>query len=276
MRVKILISLLLIVCGTLCISAQSSPGIQSARMHALAGSGMTLEGIDAAYANPAGLAWHRTTMLHAGSAQSFGLAPLTQGNAAAALQVTKAGLLFATAGQFGFAAFQEREISVGYAMQLGEGLTAAARFDVTQLTIEGYGNAMLPGFLLGMQYRIGNTWRVGAAVRNPVQIATHTEITLPVLLSIGASYHPSEEVSVYGEMTKDIDFPVRMRLAVEYRIIDALILRVGMAGNPGTFHAGVGIGVRKSLRIDLGAGYHAQLGMTPSIGVVYTTVPARS
>lgn len=251
--------------------SQSDPGVNSARSHALAGVGMTLDDIDAVYANPAGLTSLEQTTVHVGSARSFGLSPLTQGNAAVALEVGKQNILFMRVGQFGFDAYQERQIGIGYAMQFAENLSGAVRFDLYQLSIEGYGSAMLPGFLLGLQYKLGSTLSFGVTARNPIEIATHEAVTLPTVLAIGMAYHPSENVTLFTEIEKDIDFSPRLRFAVEYDIIEALVARIGAASNPGTFHAGVGYRIRQNLRIDLGAGYHTLLGFTPAIGIVFAS-----
>jgi long-subunit fatty acid transport protein len=269
-RIKILITCIPLACIVLHCGGQSDPGVTSARAHGMAGIGMTLDAIDAVYSNPAGLSGIERTSLHAGSAQSFGLSPLTQANAAAAIRTGENGILFMRAGQFGFSAYQERQLGLGYAMSLSDNLNAALRFDLYQFSIEGYGSAMLPGFLLGIQYKLGNVLSFGAAVRNPVEITTHDAITLPATLSAGLSYRPTEAVGLYAEIEKDIDFSPRLKFGVEYRIVDALELRVGSASNPGTFHAGVGLRVRESLSIDLGAGYHVQLGFTPALGIGFT------
>lgn len=253
------------------IAAQSDPGVNSARSHGLAGIGMTLDNIDAVYSNPAGLTSLEHTTVHVGSARSFGLSPLTQANAAVAIGTGKDNKLFIRVGQFGFDAYQERQIGLGYAMQFSDHVSAALRFDLYQMSIEGYGSAMLPGFLLGIQYKLGNALSFGVTARNPVEIATHDAITLPTVLAIGMAYHPSESVTLYTEIEKDIDFEPRIRVAVEYSLIDALVVRVGAAGNPGTFHAGVGLNIRENLRIDLGAGYHTLLGFTPAIGIVFAS-----
>jgi hypothetical protein len=269
MPAKVVVGWLAVLLLPLMALAQSDPGINSARSHALAGVGMTLDGIDALYSNPAGLTGLTATTLHAGSAQSFGLSALTQANAAAALKTGENSVLFIRAGQFGFDAYNERQFSVGYAMQLAEQLSAALRFDAYQFSIEGYGSAMLPSFLAGIQYRLGSSLRFGAAVRNPVVFSTHDAITLPTVLSVGGSYHPSEDVGIYLELEKDVDFSPRIKLAVEYRIADPLTIRAGTAGNPGTFHAGIGLNVRENFRIDVAAGYHVQLGFTPAISLAF-------
>lgn len=266
----------LLILVPLTIHSQSDPGVYSARAFGMAGVGVTLDGIDAAYFNPAGLTSLAGTSLHGGSGRSFGLSPLTQANAAGAVRTGKENFFFARLSQFGFASYQERLIGVGYAMQLEKRMRFAARFDVYQIGIEGYGTAFLPGFSIGMQYYVGNHLRLGACIQNPVEISTHEAITLPVKIAAGASYHPSEHVGVYFEVEKDIDFDPRVKVAVEYRIIDVLFLRAGLAGNPGSFHSGVGLLVRDKLRIDIGTGYHPQLGFTPVLGLAYTDTRSRS
>jgi hypothetical protein len=178
-------------------------------------------------------------------------------------------MLFGTLSQFGFSSYQERQIGVGYSMQLEQSLSAALRFDIYQFSIDGYGSAMLPGFLIGIQYQPTQGLIIGVIARNPIEISTHEAITLPTVLSVGAAFHASQSATIYLEVEKDIDYSPRVRIAAEYQIVDALVLRLGVAGNPGTFHAGFGLNALEKLRIDLGAGYHPVLGFTPAIGLAY-------
>ncbi len=253
--------------------AQSDPGILSARSHALGGIGAALQEIESVYANPAGLAGIRGTAVHMGSSQSFGLGPLTQVSAGIARQIGRHHAVFARAGQFGFEAFNERLISAGYAMRFADRISGAARFDLYQISIENYGSAMVPGFLIGVQFRLGSTVTLGTTVRNPVRIATHDALEMPSVLTLGLAYQPSDAVAVFAEVEKDIDFPPRMRLAVEYQVAEPLVLRAGAAGNPGTFHAGFGLRVRPALRIDIAASYHTYLGVTPAVSIIYLSTP---
>jgi len=270
MLAKVLISGLIVISSFCQFLAQSDPGVRSARIHALGGVGVTLEGIDAIYTNPAGLTMLDHTTLHLGTAQSFGLSPLSEANAGAAVQAGKHATLFATAGQFGFEAYQERLATFGYARQLADNFSAAIRFDAYQFSIEGYGSTLLPGFLIGIQYKLGNALSFGATARNPFLISTHDAITLPTILTIGIAYIPSDAVMVSAELEKDVDFVARFRMGVEYQFSKAFIARIGTSSNPGTFHAGVGFIVSPSLEIDLAAGYHTVLGYTPALGIIFS------
>jgi hypothetical protein len=70
------------------------------------------------------------------------------------------------------------------------------------------------------------------------------------------------------EAEKDIDNPARFKAGVEYKIVDALHLRGGIATNPSQYSLGVGINV-KDLKIDLATSYHEVLGVTPAISLSY-------
>jgi hypothetical protein len=276
MRLNLFLRLCLILLVPVSLIGQADPGIYSARAFGLAGASTTLDGIDALYFNPAGLTALQHTALHGGSASNFSLGPLTQGNAGISIRAGEHSNLFASLSQFGFSSYQERQVGVGYAMQLEQTLSAAIRFDIYQFSIDGYGSAMLPGFLIGVQFQPARQIVIGAVAKNPIEIATHEAITLPTLLSIGVAFHPSQAARIYLELEKDIDYSPRVRIAAEYQVVDALVLRLGVAGNPGTFHAGFGLRVLEQLRIDLGAGYHPVLGFTPAIGFAYADLQRKT
>ena len=275
MRVKIGIRILPFLLAPFLVFGQSDPGIYSARSFGLAGINTVLDGVDAIYGNGALLTSVPGVSLHAGSAQSFGSSPLVQANAGIALPVHAGNILFARIGQFGFSSYQERLIGLGYAMRLIDQLSVAARFDVYQFGIDGYGTTFLPGFSLGMQYSAGRHLVIGINATNPVSLSSHDAIELPVTLSAGIAYHPTEDVGVFAEIEKDIEFSPRIKFAVEYQIGHVLILRTGLRSNPGTFHAGMGLLLRSAFRIDIGVGYHQQLGFTPAIGFSFSEPNSR-
>lgn len=276
MSTRSLFTLTCSLCFAIAIHAQSDPGVYSARVFGMAGTGATLKGIDAVYFNPAGLTGLGGTALHGGSGRSFGLSPLTQANGAISVRTGEHNCVFLRVSQFGFSSYQERLVGAGYALQLEERLSGAARFDIYQFAIDGYGSTFLPGFSLGIQYAPGRALRIGAYVQNPVEISTHESVSLPVKLSAGVSYVPSETVGVHLEIEKDVDFAPRVRIGVEYLVAEVLFLRAGLTGNPGSFHSGVGFLIRDTLSIDLGTGYHPLLGFTPVLGLSFTDIKARS
>lgn len=70
-------------------------------------------------------------------------------------------------------------------------------------------------------------------------------------------------------MEKDIEFPARAKAGVEYAVVEAFALRVGVATNPTSPTFGVGYKLKQGLGIDVAASYHQILGFTPAFSLVY-------
>jgi len=55
---------------------------------------------------------------------------------------------------------------------------------------------------------------------------------------------------------------------MQYKFLPQLMARVGIATNTSNVYAGVGLNL-KSFRLDVVAGYHPQLGITPGLMLLY-------
>ncbi|MBA2408019.1 MAG: hypothetical protein H0V65_08530 [Chitinophagales bacterium] len=117
--------------------------------------------------------------------------------------------------------------------------------------------------------KINEKISAGVHVFNPVRInAGFAEEKIPTSISLGLSYIPSDKVLLAAETKKNIDDPTQVCLGVEYQIIDALHLRVGIETNPSVYSFGIGINI-KQLKIDAGTSYHLVFGASPHLSVSY-------
>ena len=82
-------------------------------------------------------------------------------------------------------------------------------------------------------------------------------------------YEASEKFFVSIEIEKEENQPVNVNAGLQYKFLPQLIARTGISTNTSNVYAGVGL-ILKSLRLDVVAGYHPQLGVTPGLLLIYS------
>jgi len=89
---------------------------------------------------------------------------------------------------------------------------------------------------------------------------------LPQTLSLGFSWIPVDHVLITTGVQKDIEFPASVRSGVEWEIVQAFSIRVGITTEPTTYSLGSGINLGR-LSINIVAQHHQLLGWSPGVDV---------
>ncbi len=190
-------------------------------------------------------------------------------NAAGITIPTKSGVFGFSANYYGFDLYNEKKIGLAYSRLFTEKLAAGIQFDYLGTSISEYGNASAFTFEAGLMMKINEKISAGVHVFNPVRINVgFAEEKIPTSISLGLSYMPGDKVLLAAETKKNIDDPAQLCLGVEYQVIDALHLRVGIETNPSVYSFGIGINI-KQLKIDAGTSYHLVLGASPQLSISY-------
>jgi len=248
------------------LNAPITPG---ARGLAMGGTGLNTQDIHAAWANPAGLSGLDSLGFVFYGEQRFSLSELKQVSAVAAMPVGKAGGIGLILGYYGFDAYNEQRIGIAYGRKLSKNISIGAQLFSWNTKITEYGNKNLLSFELGGQARINHEVSLGVKVINPVRISVLEDEYLPTLMSFGLQYQPGDNILIQAEAEKDVLLPLRIRIGIEYALIDALDVRIGVATNETQLSFGFGYQLKKHWQLDFAAAYHQYLGFTPGIGLVY-------
>ncbi|MCB0639179.1 MAG: hypothetical protein KDC54_21275 [Lewinella sp.] len=262
------LTLLLLLLQSLLTAQNALPLPGGARGLALGGAGLTFQDVQSGWTNPAGLAQLQGFGAAVYGEQRFLLSEIRQTGAMVALPVT-GGALGLSLGYFGFEAYNEQRVGLAYARLLSPNLQIGGQLLAFRTQIPEYGSATNVSFELGLQARVSPVLWVAARAYNPIRQSVIEGEDLPSLMALGLQYRPSNKVSVLVEAEKDIAFPVRVRTGLEYHLIPALQLRLGLATEPFQYTFGLGIQAAPGWRIDLAAQQHQYLGLTPAVGVVY-------
>ena len=182
---------------------------------------------------------------------------------------TRSGTFALSVSSFGESQkYVEQKIGIAYARKLAPNLSIGGQIDYLSTRIPEYGSRGVVTFELGVLARIMPKFNVGAHVYSPIrQKLTETE-TLPTVLSIGGSYQPNAKVLLTAAFEQDLRYTPTFKAGLDYRLADALSVRLGIGTGIVRVSGGIGIHL-KAISIDIAAQYHQILGVSPSVGVAY-------
>jgi hypothetical protein len=240
--------------------------IAGARAAAMGNAGVNFRDIHSLFSNQAGLAQLENPAVSVFGQQRFLIEDLQQFAFAAALP-TNSGTLGLNIQHFGSKLYNEQKIGLAYGRKLMDKLSIGAQFDILRTSIAEFGNSTRFTFELGLQSQISEQISFAAHLFNPLRQETVENELMPTVLTLGGAYRPNDLTSVFLELEKDVSRPLIVKTGIEYRIVEALILRTGIATNPNLFTFGFGLRLKNGLAVDIAAGYHQILGFSPTVGL---------
>lgn len=199
--------------------------------------------------------------------QRFALPDLNSFGAIIALPTKKNGVFGVSLHNFGNTQkYAETKIGVAYALKLSDAISLGAQIDYLGTRIIDYGTNNSVTFEIGFLARLMPKFKIGAHIYSPMRVRlTETEL-IPTVLSVGGSYQPNEKVLISAEYEQDFRNNPTIKGGIDYRIADALSLRIGVGTGIVRVSGGIGLHL-KQFTIDMAASYHQYLGFTPSVGV---------
>ena len=199
----------------------------------------------------------------------FLLQELNNYNAAMALP-TSSGNFGLVAGYNGFTEYNETRLGLAYARKLGSRVDIGVQFNYNGIRIAGYGTASAISVDAGTILHLSDVLHAGLHVSNPAggKFGKDQQEKLPAIYTAGLGYEASEKFFVSMEIMKEEDQPVNVNAGIQYKFLSSLLARAGISA--ATSSAWLGIGVLwKTLRVDVAAGYHPQLGFTPGLLLIF-------
>ena len=183
---------------------------------------------------------------------------------------TKSGNFGIKAGYFGFSDYNESQMGLGYGRKLGTKVDIGVQFNYNAIRISSYGNSSAINFEIGTVLHLTDKLHAGVHAYNPVggKFGKNQEEKLASVYTAGVGYEASDKFFVSAEIEKEEDQPVNVNAGMQYKFLPQFLARVGIATNTSNLYAGVGFALR-SFRLDVVAGYHPQLGVTPGLLLIY-------
>jgi len=264
MRVVLLLTFLF--CFTLNLFAQFNPG---AKQISLSHSDVAAANdVFALFSNPSGLSqlnWREVGLYY--SPAPFGLSELANGYVAY-IEPFSFGSVALGGMTYGFELYRESKISLGYSYNYDNKFFAGGVINYHSYSIQKYGSKGVFYFNLGGLAYITNDIRWGFAIENINRATLASEDDqIPMVFSTGFSYDVINTFTLNLALEKDIRYNPSVKLGIDYDIIQYISLRAGIANEPSTFSAGVGINY-SIFSLDYALFNHQDLGLTHQAGII--------
>ncbi|MEZ2444991.1 hypothetical protein AB6805_24860 [Chitinophaga sp. RCC_12] len=175
----------------------------------------------------------------------------------------RAGAFGGSITRLGNAAWHQQRLSGAYGMQLGRRAGIGLQFNYETTSVQGLGATGNISFDGGMLWHISEQWHGGLHVYKPADA--------PVMYSGGLGFEASRDFLLTGEVVSMGAFTA-VKASAYYRVIRQLALEMGIASGQAYNSAAVILFLR-SLRIDIAAGFHPQLGITPVTSLIWQLSP---
>ena len=183
---------------------------------------------------------------------------------------THAGDFGLKAAYSGFSEYNETQIGLAYARNLGSKMDVGVQFNYNGIRIAGYGNASAISFELGSVFHISDKLHTGFHINNPVggKFGKDQQEKLPSVYTVGFGYDASEKFCFSAEVIKEEDQPVNVNAGLQYKFIPQLLARAGISSATSSLWFGLGLSF-KSFRLDVTTSYHPQLGLSPGLLLLF-------
>jgi hypothetical protein len=170
------------------------------------------------------------------------------------------------ADYFGYKNYNESQLGIAYARNVGNKLDLGIKFNYYSFRIPGYENPSTVNFEIGAIVHVSENITAGIHFYNPVggKLSKTENDKLSAVYSFGLGYEASGNFLISIEMVKQEDEPVNVNTAVQYDFAKKFFARFGLATKNETPFAGAGVSW-DNFRVDISASYHPQLGLSPGL-----------
>ena len=153
---------------------------------------------------------------------------------------TKPGTIGLGVFRFGDKLYSEQVLSAGFSNRYGIA-SLGLKLNYIQYRAEGFGTHSTVGINFGGIAELSSKISVGAYIVNLNQpkLSTNNE-RLPVKLTTGVRFNPTEKVTIATEIEKDIDNTPIIKGGIEFNVYKKIQFRSGFNINPSSFHSGIG------------------------------------
>jgi hypothetical protein len=170
---------------------------------------------------------------------------------------------------FGFKNFNESQLGLAYARSLGDKVDIGVKFNYYSFRIPLYQNSSTVNFEIGAIAHLTEKCSAGIHVYNPVggYLSKTNNEKLGAIYTFGMGYEASENFFLSAEIVKAEDVPVNVNTGFQYNFQKQFYFRMGIASENALPYGGAGISWN-SVRLDVSASYHPQLGLSPGIMLI--------
>lgn len=187
---------------------------------------------------------------------------------------TKEGNFAFQADYFGYKNYNESQLGMAYARNVGTKLDLGIKFNYYSFRIPGFESPSTVNFEIGVICHFTEKLNGGIHIYNPVggRLSKTENDKLSSVYSFGLGYEASDNFFVSAEIVKQEDLPVDVNAGVQYNFAKQFFARFGIASQNESPYGGAGLSW-KNFRLDVSASYHPQLGFSPGLMLMMNLKP---
>lgn len=244
-----------------------TPG--GARAAGMSGAAVNLTDVWAVTNNIAGITHLKKPALGAFAQNRFNLKALSTVTLQGVYPLAKIGAVGLELSRFGDKLYNEQQLGLGFAHQLGP-VSLGLKATLWQVHLEESGSRRSVAFSFGGQSEIIPNLLVGAHIfnLNQAKVARYQDERLPTIMTAGVTYKPGQKILLSVQTDKSLEYPADFKAGVEYFVIDKLAFRTGFSTATQSATAGAGFKTR-SFQVDYALGGHSVLGLSNYLSVSY-------
>lgn len=267
---KIVLILLLLIFIVPFSRSQSDDRILGGKAASLGRLGILDEDVWAVHNNPGALGFLKSMEASVYYENRFLVKSLNQQGVVFAYP-TKAGVFGVDVNLYGDQLYRRSAYRFSYGMALGPKISIGIGLVyLNSRFAQDYGTYHAFTGEVGLLVKITPKWRLAAHVYNPIRakFQPYDDERLPTLIKLGMGYRFSKQFDVVIGAEKDIEYKTSFRAGLNYRPIDMLFIRLGVATAPVETTFGVGLKF-KGFYVDIGSSWNLDLGYSPQISLRY-------
>jgi hypothetical protein len=182
---------------------------------------------------------------------------------------TRQGNFAFQADYFGYKNYNESQLGIAYARNVGSKLDLGIKFNYYSFRIPGFESPSTVTFEIGAIVHLSENLNAGIHFYNPVggRLSKTENDKLGSVYSFGMGYEASENFLLTAEIVKQEDLPVNVNAAVQYNFAKQFFARFGIASQNESPFGGAGVSW-DNFRLDVSASYHPQLGLSPGMMLI--------
>lgn len=179
------------------------------------------------------------------------------------------GSVGVSAFRFGDQLYSEQMLSSAFGNKIGF-VRLGFRASYYQMRIDEFGTSSAFQFDLGGIVELLPSISFGAYISNftASKLNNVEKSKLPVIMKVGISYQPTEDIILNLDVHKDVDFGPEVRGGLEYRIIEKVYVRTGLNSKPFKAYFGGGLTFGR-FKVDYAVTSHQYFGISHQASVVF-------
>ena len=256
------------------LNAQSGlPEIRGAKSTGLGGLGVSFQEPDGYLSNSSALGSLQEAAVSVHTQSRFAGTGIRAGSVQAILPSGSNAAFGLNMEWYGLPEYLQQLLRFGYGRALSPGLTIGASIHYMSWYISQVEPARKFGFDAGLTFKINRDLMFSWSSFNPFNPGKGAHHASPGTHLAGLTCTISKLVFLYAEWEKTDNRPWKTRVALEYRIVPVLSLRMGVSTKPAGLGCGFGLQLDPRMALDISMAFHPALGVSPSLSLRYIFVP---